>query len=112
MSGFYAADGSWRVSVVDGTTRTGRYAADNSLNIIASDGLSPHGRTHRCGAMYVTVAPSGYHGINAPDGSLYVSESPYTNKGQHVTVVSGSLSGGASTAGTPMGLLLLLTHAS
>lgn len=95
MSGYYAADGSMNVTVVSGTTGTGLYARDGSINVVKSSG-SANGAYHPCGALWVTVATSGGHPLRAPDGSLYVSESPYTNGGQRVTVVSGSLSSGVS----------------
>lgn len=92
MSGVYASDGSMNITVVSGTTLTGTYASDGSINVVVSTGLVFVGAYHPCGAWWVTVAPSGVHGIRAPDGSLYVSETPFTNDGQRVTVVSGSLS--------------------
>jgi hypothetical protein len=114
--GFYAADGSMNVTVVDGVSYTGLYAADGSINVIKSTGLVYVGAYHPCGAWWVTLSPtpSTYpNPVRAPDGSLNVSESPYTNGGQRVTVVSGSLTpppvGGA---GVPMGLLLTLTYSS
>ena len=111
MSGLYAADGSINVTVVDGTAYTGLYAADGSWNVVKADGFH-FGYFHPCGAMLVTVATSGPSSAHAPDGSLYVEETPYTYSGaMRVTVVSGSLSsgGGGGGTGTPMGLLLSLT---
>lgn len=93
MSGVYYTDGSLNVTVVSGTVRTGVYASDGSINVILAPGSSYVGAYHPCGAWYVTVAPSGQHALRAPDGSLYVSETPYTNGGQRVHVVSGSLGG-------------------
>lgn len=95
MSGYYAADGSMNVTVVSGTAGTGLYASDGSINVVKSPGTGTGivGTYHPCGALWVTVATSGGHPLRAPDGSLYVSTTPYTNGGQHVTVVSGSLSG-------------------
>lgn len=92
---FYAADGSWNVSVVDGSTYTGRYAADGSLNVIKSPGGTYVGDTHPCGAMYVSTNTSGFVTFYAPDGSVYVTNTgmPSTNQGQPVTVVSGTLFG-------------------
>lgn len=87
----YAADGSTNITVVDGSTQTGIYAADGSFNCIVSDGLSFKGRYHPCGAFYVTSSPGGINSSRAPDGSLYVQESPYTSGGMKVTVVSGVL---------------------
>lgn len=92
---FYAADGSWNVTVVDGSTYTGLYAADQSLNVIKSSGSSFVGAFHPCGAQYVTTNTSGLVPFYAPDGSIYVTNTgmPSTDQGQPVTVVSGSLFG-------------------
>jgi hypothetical protein len=111
---FYAADGSMNVTVVDGLSYTGLHAADGSINVILAPGGTYVGAYHPCGAWYVTVAPvevTRPNPIRAPDGSLNVSVSPYTNGGQRVTVVSGSLTPGGG-AGIPMGLLLTLTYSS
>lgn len=91
----YAADGSMNITVVDGNTYTGIYAPNGSINAVVSDGSSYVGAYHPCGAWWVTVS-SGENTIKAPDGSLYVQETPYTTGGQRVTVVSGSLDGGSS----------------
>lgn len=86
-----ATDGSLNIAVVSGAARTGIQDASGNVNVVVSDGLSVKGAHHPCGAWWVTASPAGYHGIKAPDGSLYVSVSPYTTIGQRVTVVSGSL---------------------
>lgn len=87
-----AADGSLRITVVDGSTHAGVYAADGSINVIVSPGSSWVGAYHPCGAWYVTVSPGTLVPARAPDGSLYVQVSPYNGtSGQNVTVVSGSL---------------------
>ncbi|SRR6266849_9640215 len=92
---FYAADGSINVSVVAGSSLTGRLAADGSLNVILSPGSSQVGATHPCGAAYVTVSPGTLTPLRAPDGSMYVTNTgmPPSDKGQPATVVSGSLFG-------------------
>jgi len=92
---FYAADGSWNVTVVDGSTYTGLYAADGSVNVIKSPGGTYVGAFHPCGAWYVTTTTGGATSRQAPDGSLYVTNigMPHTNQGQPVTVVSGTLFG-------------------
>lgn len=95
----YASDGSINLTVVSGSSFTGVYANDGSYNVVVSPGTYV-GAYHPCGALYVTVAVSPTTGalpIRAPDGSLYVSVSPYTNGGQKVTVVSGSLTPGTSS---------------
>lgn len=92
FSGFYAADGSMNVTVVSGLAETGLYAADGSINVIVPTGGGFKGAYHSCGALYVTVPSVASTAIKAPDGSLYVTTTPFTNGGKHVTVVSGSLS--------------------
>lgn len=94
LPGLRAPDGSYYISVVAGTSFTGLYAADGSLNVVVAPGNKFVGATHPCGGWWVTVAIIPTIGVlpnRAPDGSLYVSVSPYTNGGQHVTVLSGSL---------------------
>lgn len=97
-NGYYAANGSINISVVDGSTYTGLMAADGSVNVVVSTGSSYVGAYHPCGAWYVTVSPGTLVPLRAPDGSLYVSTAgmPSTNQGQPVTVVSGSLSPGTT----------------
>ena len=89
-NGFYAADGSMNVTVVDGTSFKGVFAADGSINIKVRS--SEYGVYHSCGALLVTVRSVAGNSIYTPDGSLYVSASPYVSGSQRVTVVSGSLS--------------------
>src|SRR5882762_1322629 len=96
--GFYAADGSMNVTVVPGTSYTGLYAADGSINVVKATGSTYVGAYHPCGAWWVTpaIAPTiGALPIRAPDGSLYVSGTPFTNGAQRVNVVSRSLFGTA-----------------
>ena len=113
MAGRYATDGSWNVTVVDGSTLTGLVAADGSINVVLAPGGSLVGLQHACGALNVTVASSNQIGIMEPDGSLRVSESPYYSNTQRVTAVSGDLTpGGGGTEGVPMGLLLALTYSA
>ncbi len=88
--GVYAADGSLRVTVVDGTTHVGTYAPDGSLNVKVR--ASEFGYYHSSGAALVTVRSTPGSSVYASDGSLYVSASPYVYGSQRVTVVSGSLS--------------------
>lgn len=48
-----AADGSIRVTVVDGTQLTGLYAPDGSIYVVdASLEVGPVGLTHPCGARW------------------------------------------------------------
>lgn len=106
-SGVYAQDGSLRVTVVDGSSHVGMYASDGSINVKKSNGSSDRGFYHwASGAVLVTVRSSAGGGVYAPDGSLYVSESPFVYGSQRVTVVSGSLSGGGSAmTNPPFGLM-------
>lgn len=111
---YLAADGSINISIVDGNTLTGLRAADGSLYVVVAPNpvTAPVGAFHPCGGWWVTLTTGNVLSARAPDGSLYVSDSPYDNGATKVTVVSGSFSGGASTAGTPIGLLLALTKAA
>lgn len=89
--GLYAANGSFNVTVVSGAARTGLQAANGSYNVVSSDGSSRTGSHHACGAINVVVAASGVKSKHSPSGGWYVSETPFTNKGTPVTVVSGVL---------------------
>lgn len=118
MAGLYAADGSWNVTVVDGSLAVGFYADDGSMNVIQSDG-SAGPLVDPCGAIRVTLVLSAAKRY-ADDGSLNVTESPYVEGGPlKVTAVSGSfgaaiqLSGSqavseAATSGTAIGTLSVL----
>jgi hypothetical protein len=111
-SGVYAADGSFRVTVVDGTSHVGLYAADGSFNVKESNGTTDRGIYHwASGALLVTVRASAGASIYASDGSLYVSESPYVHGTQRVTAVSGSFGGGGG-GGELMWTVPLITSAS
>ena len=93
----YAADGSFNVTVVDGTTLTGLYAADGSYNVVEQDGTTLTGLYHPCGAYNVVVTDGTHEGIYHPCGALNVQESPYTYDVTDVTVVSGTFGGGTDT---------------
>ena len=93
-TGKFAADGSWNVAVVDGSTYTGITSPDGAINVFQSAETGPIGLYAPCGAFNVTIAGAPVLAFNprqAPNGSLNISVSPYTNGGQHVTVVSGVL---------------------
>lgn len=93
-TGKYAADGSWNIAVVNGSTYTGAISPDGALNVFQSVASGPIGLYAPCGAYNVTVAgtpPGGPNSRQAANGSLNISVSPYTNGGQRVTVVSGVL---------------------
>lgn len=95
----YASDGSINISVVDGSTYTGLQASDGSYYVVVSDGSTWRGTHHPCGGWWVTVSPTNNNYLYASDGSYNVSETPFTNNGMHVTVVSGSLT--PVVAGSP-----------
>ena len=92
----YAADGSWNVTIVDGTTLTGIYAADGSINVVEVDGTTLTGLYAPCGAWNVFVS-TGQDGIYHHCGALIVQETPFTQDCVDVTVVSGAFGGGGGT---------------
>lgn len=71
--GVYAADGSFRVTVVTGSTYVGLYAADGSYNVViveAND--TPYGVYHASGALRGVVADGTENRLFAPNGALYL----------------------------------------
>ncbi len=68
--GLYNADGKQQVTIVDGTTWTGKHAPDGSYYGVLSAGGTFIGSEHRCGALNVTSTTSTTV-TYAPDGSLY-----------------------------------------
>lgn len=93
----YAADGSFNVTVVDGTTLTGLYAANGSINVVERDGTTLTGLYHPCGAWNVVVSNGSTLGTYHPCGAFNVSVSPYQYNAVKVTVVSGSFGGGTDS---------------
>jgi hypothetical protein len=91
--GHYAADGSWNVTVVDGTVNTGYYADDGSVNVVdASAETDNTGLSHPCGATWVTRAPADtLVNRQADNGSLYVSTTGNPKEAQRITILSGVL---------------------
>ena len=87
----YASDGSFNVTVVDGTAITGLYAADGSYNVVQVDGTDYTGIMAPCGAFNVFVYTSGQPASRAPCGAFMISEDPYVSGTMKVTVVSGAL---------------------
>lgn len=83
----------YRVTVVDGTVRTGAQAKDGSINVIKA-GAGLVGAYHPCGAWYVNVSPGSallpLRGLNGAMNT--VQSSTILNSGQQITVVSGVLS--------------------
>lgn len=97
MSGLYAADGSINVSVVSAGSYSGLYHNDYSWNVIPS--TTGFGYVDPpTGAIRVTLTAVPVNSIYAPDGSMYVSVSPYIGNTRHVTVVNGSF----NTVTTPV----------
>ena len=98
MGSVYADDGSLRVTIVDGTTYTGRYSPDESIYVTPSTTAPDdvEGANHPCGALIVTTAPDNSTvGRYAPNGSLYIQTAPYTSsEAQRVTIVPPSNNGG------------------
>lgn len=90
-TGLYATDGSWNIAVVDGTTYVGSTSVDGALNVFQSAVGGNIGSTAPSGARHVTVSTSPTVSVQANNGSMNISVSPYTNGGRHVTVVSGVL---------------------
>jgi hypothetical protein len=83
--GFYAADGSWNVHVVDGLSKVDLYTADGCLNVTGSTG---GGYMHPSGAVNVTTAPGGaIVPRQAPDGSLYINSVGENDGSQKVTFI-------------------------
>jgi hypothetical protein len=90
MAGLYAADGSFNVTVVDGTDWVGLYAADGSWNVIAVDGTEYVGVYDASGALNVYVSDGTYRGWYHPSGAWNVAESPYVTGVSKVTPVGGT----------------------
>lgn len=98
MSGLYAQDGSINVSVVTTGTYVGLYHNDYSWNVIVTTGFGYEDPS--TGALRVTLTSTPVNSIYAPDGSQYVSVSPYVANTLHVTVVNGSFGPGGSASYT------------
>lgn len=88
MSGLYASDGSINVSVVSAGTYAGLYHNDYSWNVIQDSGFGSS--DPGTGALRVTLTSAAVNSIYAPDGSQYVSVSPYVANTLKITVVNGS----------------------
>jgi hypothetical protein len=73
----YAADGSFNVTVVDGTTLTGIYAADGSFNVYIVDGTTLTGLYHACGAYNVYISDGDIVSVVHPCGAMVMSQDPY-----------------------------------
>ena len=88
----YAPDGSWNITVVDGTTRVNDKAPDGSFNVVNDPGATILRARHPCGAQYVKKVTTGIVPRRNPTGALNVALTPYVATGaQRVTVVAGVL---------------------
>src|SRR6266478_677831 len=100
-----AANGSWNVTVVTGSSYVGLYATDGSYNVFNASAVSTAtGAYHASGALnVVATSSSSFLPLRAPNGSLYVTNGAsggagiLLNRGQPVTVISGNLFGGGFT---------------
>lgn len=90
MPGFYAADGSWNISAETAANNRGKQAGHGGLNMskTSAGGVGIHGPS---GQMRITYTATNVNSRYAPDGSLYVTTTPYVQGAQRVTVVSGAL---------------------
>lgn len=88
-----ADDGSFNVTVVDGSAYTGVQALDGSYNVVQTDGSTLTGIMHPCGAYYVVLAASSseYDSPHHACGAYYVSQGTYIPNTMKVTAVSGTL---------------------
>lgn len=67
--GVYAPDGSYRVTLVTGTSYVGRYAPDGSINVTLD--TAGVGIYHPSGAIRGTNITAGAVGIYSPNGGYY-----------------------------------------
>jgi len=113
MVGSFAANGSWNVTVVTGSSAVGIFATDGSINVFNASAINtPVGAYHASGALNVVpTSSSTFLPLRHPNGSLYVTDGSSSgagillNRGQPVTVISGTLFG-------PPGFLLLVDGVS
>lgn len=69
----YNTDGSLKVTITDGSTRTGLQAADGSYYVVLNDGSELTGIQHASGGLNAVLAEDVVSSIQAPNGSLYVA---------------------------------------
>lgn len=90
MAGIYAADGTYNINVVPGTSFVGRYGTNGGLNVVQVNGSAQTGHQHVSGAINVFNAVGTEEKAYHPCGAFLV-----TNAGKHnirgVTVLTGSL---------------------
>ena len=84
----HAADGSYNVVFVDGTTLTGLYDPSGAYNVVEVDGTDYTGLFHPCGAYNVFFSLEDAEGTFAPCGALNVTEDPYIPNSVHITDVT------------------------
>lgn len=85
-----ASDGSWNITYVDGTTRTGLFAPNGSFYVVDQTANEDYvGIMHPCGAMNVVTIEAGDIGMYAPNGALQItSNSDYSSGAQRTTDVT------------------------
>lgn len=98
----YAADGSYNVTVVSGSTYTGLHAPDGSYNVVVVDGSAITGLYHKCGAYNVIQYVSGPASYYAPCGAIMVSQTPYVSGTMKVTGLAVATGGISFVSGYPL----------
>ncbi len=91
--GIYSTSNTINIKSVDGSTFVGRYSAEGYWNgVDQSSNLSSFvGFIHASGAInYVLDNGTTPHGLYAPNGALYVTDTPVLNGGLAATIIGGS----------------------
>lgn len=107
--------GATRINVVDGSSWTGIYGANGAINIVDQSAASSYkGIYHPCGAFNIFNNTSGslegvYHKLLGVWNITTIADG---NGSTFISVITGSLGGGVSNSGIPIGLLLSLTYSS
>lgn len=70
----YNTDGTIKVTITDGSTRTGLQAADGSYYAVLNDGSELTGIQHASGGLNAVLLSSPSLSFQAPNGSLYVTQ--------------------------------------
>lgn len=92
-TGLYAADGSININVIT-SSYVGLYGSNGAWNVISSLGFGYEDPP--TGALRVTLTSTPVNSLYAPDGSMYVSVSPYVANTLKVTVLTGSFGSSGS----------------
>lgn len=88
--GLFASSGKTRITIVDGTARTGLYAPDGSLNVVVVFQDDTYlGVYHPCGATRGTIW-DGSRGQFAPNGAVYMEGlwTPQTDAEVHLDFIN------------------------